>query len=256
MLVRVADFGAAHPELFPASSPGGEKFARVSAAVAAIEEHLKNRVLGKAGARGVNPTTRAAVFSYMRTLARAARRISRRRRNTSPFLLPRRRTLKLEVATARAFLEEAETRQDQFVEMGLPATFVSDFRLLVDELEQAVNARLNSKTIRGQAQAGIATSVRQGLEIVRDLDVLVEIATPHTELLAATWRVARRIAGLYPTSTDGPTTVASTTEGASAEQPSAGPPVTTDAAVPAAVEVATPDVTTIEAPAVVLEQAS
>jgi hypothetical protein len=229
MLVRVRDFGVAHSELFPESSPGGDKFAQVTAAVAAIDEHLKNRALGKAGARGVKPFTRATVFSYLKTLAKAARRITRTERDVNPFLLPRRRTLKVEVATARAFLEEAEKRQAQFVGIGLPPTFISDFRALVNELEQAVDTRLNSKTMRGHAQAGIAAAVRQGLEIVRDLDVIVEIAMRQNEVLAATWRTARRIEGLNPSSSAAVKAVPATVV-ASPVQSSADPPVPGDAA--------------------------
>jgi hypothetical protein len=254
MLVRVRDFGAAHPELFPESSPGGQKFARVSAAVAAIEEHLKNRALGKVGSRAVNSTTREAVVTYMKAIAKAARRLARRRQNVMPFVLPRQRTLKVEVATAQAFLEEAEQRQAEFIDMGLPATFVSDFRSLVDELSQAVDGRLNSKTLRGTAQAGIALAVRDGLETVRDLELVVQLAAGQDDLLLAAWRVARRIEGLKA---DPAETAESTTEGASPDQPSADPPVTADAASPPAVPEPTPGhVTTVEAPALVLEKAS
>jgi hypothetical protein len=238
MLVRVRDYGAAHAELFPESSAGAEKFARVTAAVAAIEEHLKNRVLGKAGARRVNTTTRAAVFDYMRTLAKAARRITRQRRNETPFLLPRRRTLKVEVATARAFLEEAEQRQAQFVGMGLPATFINDFRSLVNELEQAVDTRLSSKTLRGHARAGIAGALREGLEIVRDLDVVVDVATRQNEVLAATWRVARRIEGQASPSASAKSPEADAV--VAPPVPAAVDPPAADAASPPAVEVPSP----------------
>ncbi len=195
MLVRVKDFGTAHVELFPESSPGGSKFAQVTTVVATIEEHMKNRVLGHAGSRGVNTTTRAKVFEYMRTLAQAARQISRQRRSQVPFVMPRRRRLKVEVATARAFLDEAAKRQVEFVAMGLPETFVSDFKALVDELDQAVNGRLSGKTMRGQARVGIADALRKGMHLVGDLDVIVAIAGRENDVAAATWRIARRVEG-------------------------------------------------------------
>ena len=195
MLVRVRDFGTAQVGLFPESSLGGGKFAQVTAVVATIEEHMKNRVLGHAGTRGVNTTTRAKVFDYMRTLAQAARQISRQRRNQAPFVLPRLRRLKVEVATARAFLEEAGRRQAAFVGMGLPETFVSDFKALVDELDQAVNGRLSGKTMRGQARVGIADALRKGMHLVGDLDVIVAMASREDDVVSATWRIARRVEG-------------------------------------------------------------
>jgi hypothetical protein len=44
MLKRVCDFGAGHADVFPASSLGGKMFARVAAAVAALDEHAAARV--------------------------------------------------------------------------------------------------------------------------------------------------------------------------------------------------------------------
>ena len=61
MFVRVRHFGAGHAGLFPESSRGGRAFARVSSAVAEIDEHMKNHVLGRAGARRVKAATRGAV---------------------------------------------------------------------------------------------------------------------------------------------------------------------------------------------------
>lgn len=202
MLVRVRDFGAAHPEQFPRSSPGGERFAQVAAAVEAVDEHVKNRALGKAGARGVKASTRAAVSRYMKTIAKAARRITRTDRDRSPFRLPRQRSLTVEVGTARAFLEEAEKRQADFVGIGLPATFISEFAVLVNDLSQAADVRLSSKTMRANAQAGIVAAIARGLDVVRDLDVIVEVATSGDPVLAATWRAARRIEAIYRPASD------------------------------------------------------
>lgn len=263
MLVRVRDFGAAHRELFPESSPAGEKFAQVAAAVAAIDEHLKNRALGSARAYGVKASTRAAVSVYMKTLAKAARRITRGERDESPFRLPRRKTLTVKVATARAFLEEAEKRQAQFVEIGLPPTFISDFRVLVNELSAAADVRLSSKNKRGEAQEGIAAAVRLGHDIVRDLDVIVEIATRHDPVAAAGWRSARRIEALWPSSSTTSKTIVPVSMAPSVDQqPIADPPVAAEPASPSAAteatsgEAASEEVTPLEAPRVELARAS
>jgi len=100
--------------------------------------------------------------------------------------MPRRRSLRAEISTARAFVEEAERRRDQFLCLGLPDTFISDFRARVDALQQAVDVRLNSKTMRRQARAGIQTSLAEGLEAIRDLDAIVAIATRQDHVAFAT----------------------------------------------------------------------
>ena len=196
MFVRVRDFGTAHAALFPQATTGGKAFARVLAAAAAIDENLKDHVLGKAEARRVKATTREAVADRLRTIAAAARRLTRAESSFNPFVLPKRRSLAAQLSTARAFMQAAATRQPQFEQFGLPATFIGDFGAMVDELQLAVDVRLNSKTSRRKAQAGIATALADGLDAARDLDVIVSIATRHTDPATfAAWTAARRIEG-------------------------------------------------------------
>ena len=114
----------------------------------------------------------------------------------NPFKLPAKRSLKVEVATARAFLKEAEPRRDELVRVGLPSTFISEFRALVDALEQAADVQVSSKTARRLATAGINTALAEGLDAVRALDVAVKIATRSDPTRFAAWRTARHIEGL------------------------------------------------------------
>jgi hypothetical protein len=195
MLVRVRDYGMAHRDAFPESSSGGERFAQVTAAVAVLDKHLRDRALGAAEARRVKATTRAAAVSYMKTIAQAARRVTRSEGRQTPFRLPRRRSLKADLAVARLFIEEAAKRQDQFVQLGMPSTFVSDFTALVDDLQRAVDTRLSSKTVRGRASTGIAVALTRGFDLVKDLDVVVAMAAREDPILAGAWAAARRIEG-------------------------------------------------------------
>jgi hypothetical protein len=196
MFVRVRDFGAAHMTLFPETSRIGQAFARVAGEVAAIEEHRKDHVVGTAEARRVKATTRAAVFDYMKTIALAARRVTRPDVKENPFRVPSRRNLELELATARAFIEQAEQRHDEFVAFGLPATFLSDFTTLVDNLQQAVDGRLGSRALRRKASAGTRSAIARASEVIRDLDALLAIALHQDPDTFAAWSAARRIEGL------------------------------------------------------------
>lgn len=197
MFVRVRDFGAAHVALFPEATTGGQAFARVVAATAAIEQHLKDHVVGKAEARRIKATTRGSVADYLKTIAAAARRVTRAESAVNPFVLPKRRSLAAQLSTARAFLQEAASRQAGFEKFGLPPTFISDFQALVDQLQQAVDVRLSSKTARRKAQAGIVHALQEGLDAIRDLDVIVAIATRvQAPTTFAAWTAARRIEGL------------------------------------------------------------
>jgi hypothetical protein len=257
MLVRVRDYGVAHRAHFPESSPGGLLFARVAKAVDAVDDHVRSRGLAGAMTRRVKATTRAAVRRYMKTLAKAARRISRTERDPSPFQMPRRGLLQVQVGAAQAFLVEAERRQAQFIALGLPPTFIDDYRALVNELTQAFHARLNSKTARATAAAGIVAALRQGLDVVRDLEVVVEIATSQNPVLATAWRVARTIEGQRTSTVARMRVPALPLEASSPDQPAAASVVTTDAASPpVAAEAPSDNTTTAAVPVLLLEKAS
>lgn len=111
MFVRVRDFGVAHAALFPETSSGAQAFARVTAALAAIDQKQKDHMLGLAEARRVKKAT-------------------------------------------RLFLESAATRQKDLERFGLPPTFLADFQARVDQLQQASEVRISSRTVRSRAQPG------------------------------------------------------------------------------------------------------
>ena len=157
------------------------------AAVAALDEQQQAHLLGLAEARRIKAATRDAVVDYMKTIAAAARRFTLQDPAESPFVLPKKRRLGTELVTARRFMAAAAPRQKDFEDFGLPSTFLSDFKALVDQLQQATDVRLSSKTTRRKAQAGIVDALAEGLDAVRDLDVIVAIATreQHPSTFAA-----------------------------------------------------------------------
>lgn len=196
MLVRVRDFTQKDGDLFPAGAKSSQAFARVKAAVAAIEEHLKDHLLAQGTGRRVKSETRDKVYLYMKALATAGRRAGHTESNATPFRLPRHRSLPTELATARAFLDEAALREASLAEFGLPEAFLREFRALVDDLQAAVAIRVNSRTQRRRAVAGLRAAYTNGMEAVRDLDAHMAVASRNNPALASTWLAARRIEGM------------------------------------------------------------
>jgi hypothetical protein len=232
MLGRIRDFGAAHKELFPDTSMGGQSFAAVAAALTTLDQHLSERVVARAEARRVKASTRAGVLDYIKAIARTSRRVTKDETGATPFIIPAGRSAPAVISTARAFIAEAEKRQAEFVKRDLPATFLADFRALVGELEKAVATQLNSQTDRRQAQAGIKDALADATDAVRELDVVVPNALRLDPVRLAAYRGARRIAGLNPS----PTSPAKkTAAGSGAQAPAAaaagveGPAVTSAA---------------------------
>jgi hypothetical protein len=194
MLVRIRDFGAAHRELFPESTMGGQGFAEVAAALDTIEHFLSYRVVARAEARKVSAALGRAVFADARTLVDAARLVTAAEA-ANPFRLPQSRSMVAAISTGRAFLSEAEKRQDAFIRHGISPAFFGEFRARVDQLEQAVEARLNSRTDRHQARVGLESAIATGLDAVRLLDVFVPNTLRLDPVRAAAWRGARHIDG-------------------------------------------------------------
>jgi hypothetical protein len=167
----------------------------------------------------VSVTPTCASMTVTGVLALAARRVTRPDPKENPFRVPRGRNLPRELATARAFIEQAHARRTEFVDFGLPPTFLSDFTTLVDDLQQAVDGRLSSRAQRSKALAGIQSAIARGSEVIRDLDALLAIALRDDSDTYAAWTAVRRIDGLASSSRkpkNAASTVA-TTEGTTAE---------------------------------------
>ncbi len=195
MFVRVRDFGAANGALFPASSTGGQAFARVAAGVAEIDGHLRSRVVARAEARKIKADTRAAVVNAMRIITATGRRAVRREVASGAFRMPRTWSSKGLVDAAYALIDEARKREAEFVRLGLPPTFIADFVSLVDRLEQAVTLRLNSSHNRRRDQAGFVAALVQVHDDIRELDVVVPNTVRDDPARLAQWYRARRIDG-------------------------------------------------------------
>lgn len=221
MLARVSHFGTDHKDLFPESSMGGHRFADVTAAVAAIDANLEGSILARAEARRMKATTRAAVVNAMKTIALTARRMLRAEPGENPFRIPRHGSFKVEVATAKIFIQAAKARQEQFTSFGLPATFISDLESRVSEMQKALDLRLNSKTSRRRATVGLNTAIARGVEAARDLDAIVMNAASENPVVFAAWQAARQIEGR---SSSAPADA--TTPAASAATPAAPDPAT------------------------------
>jgi hypothetical protein len=196
MFVRVRDFGAANEALFPRSSEGGQQFARVTAIVADIEEHLKQRDIARVDAQRVKTATRAKVRDYMRTIAHIARRANRTGSGGNRFKLPQRKSVNALVTRARVFADLLQTRGPEFARFGLSPASISEFTALVEQLEQAVAVRMNSRSARRQAQEGVEHALVDGFAIIQDLDALMETTLRNDPVHFAGWQGARRIEGV------------------------------------------------------------
>ena len=198
MFVRVRDFGTANRALFPESSTGGATFDTIASAVTEVEQQLTRRDLARAESQRVNATMRRSVIEAMQAIARTARRVTAGNPGVNPFKMPSRKSSPAVLSRARLFVEQASVRQDEFIRFGMPATFVRDLERRIDQLEQAVTVRLNSRSSRRRAQSGIETALTKGFAGVLDLDAIVANALRLDPVRLAEWQGARHIQGATP----------------------------------------------------------
>jgi hypothetical protein len=122
MLVRVRDFGLAHSDLFPPSEKGGEAFAQVTAAVAALSENAAAQISGDGTT--TREIARAALRNELDAIAMTARALAIDRPGLGDqFWLPRRGGDQTLLSAARAFLREAVPLEAEFVRHAMPADF-------------------------------------------------------------------------------------------------------------------------------------
>jgi hypothetical protein len=194
MFLRVRNFGTAHPDLFPESSPAGESLAVVARAAAAIETHMTAKLAADAEVRKVKSRTRAALRTQMKAVARTVRGLALQEESLVKRLrMPSKRTDVALASAARFFIQEAEVMQEKLVRMGLPPTVVIDLRTLVDGLEATSEQRRAGQASRASAQQGLSTALNQGTRAVRILDVIVVNVLRDDPMRLAAWNIARRL---------------------------------------------------------------
>lgn len=130
---------------------------------------------------------------HMLPIARIARRVFGIPGMDVKFFLPKKRSDNESVLdAARGMAQAAEAHAEVFVQQGLPADFVQQFRTAIDTLANGLGVRVESQRRRKTAGQTALGLVRRGVAAV---DVLDAIVTPRLDgrpdLLAA-WKSVKR----------------------------------------------------------------
>ena len=194
MLARVREFGDAHRDLFPETSEGGQAFAVVAAAVAKLGTYARSKMSSLRDGRQAKVAAREALRDRLDTIARTARAIAEKTPGfDDPFHLPRKQDDDSLLLACPMFIDEAEAKKDRFVRHGLPETFTTDLKTLVEHFAQAVRSVGAAKDRTKVARKGIATTELAGLAAVRQLDVIVANQLAHDPEALAHWEEVRKI---------------------------------------------------------------
>jgi hypothetical protein len=196
MFLRVLNFGTGNSDLFPGSSPAGQSLAVVAKASAAIDAHATAKLAAGAEARKAKSRTRAALKEQMKVMSRTVRGLALGDEGLVKRLrIPTQRTDVALLNTAQFFIQEAEVMKDRLVQMGLPPTFVTTLRTLVETLETTSEQQRSGVAGRASAQEGLTVALDQGFQAIRTLDVIVVNLLQNDPMRLAAWKTARRLPG-------------------------------------------------------------
>jgi hypothetical protein len=195
-LLRVRDFGTAHRALFPESSPAGQAFAAVAQAAAEIDQHATAKILVVKEGREATAATRRVILKRMAAVARTARGLRKTEaRSGQKLLMPGRTSDVALIATANAFLQEAEPNAEQLRLLGLPATCLTELREALTAFTEALGERRAGRRRTAGATTGIDAALTRGFEALRTLDIIVPNTVENDPVISAQWERDRRVVG-------------------------------------------------------------
>ncbi len=198
MLVRVKEFGAAHADLFPADTLGGQSFARLGALADRLAAEADAESSGRTAARQggtAKAQARAVLRARLGTIARAARGLAIDTADIAGrFPAPGKPSDHQLLTIARNVAANAAPHATSFVAHGLPSTFVADLGGAIDALERARSTQTAATEAHVAARASIRVVMKEALAALPRLDAIVENAVAADSGLLAAWRSARHVA--------------------------------------------------------------
>jgi len=199
MLVRVKEFGASHPDLFPADSLGARTLAEIGGIVDRLRASVMSESSGLSAARQVahsKTAARQALRGALEGIARTARGIAVDTPGIAGgFVVPDgKNDLELTAAAAR-FAYNAAPLAASFMAHGLPASFMADLREALASFERATKGRATARQSHVGARAGIKAEIVAAFAILPRLDAIVENGLAGDPSLLAAWRSARHVEG-------------------------------------------------------------
>lgn len=194
MFERGDQFAAEYTARFAEGSVGAQAFTKLRIAAGAIKNAASARVTHVRAGRDQKPPARQALLRQLDEIAFTARLIGESTPGfAEPFVLPRPKRDDVIVATAKAFLRDAEPVAARFTQRGLPASFLDDLQTALATFEQALAVKSHAAVARGAAQAAIRRAVADGRAAVKEIDLIIRYRFADDEAMQEAWKRARRV---------------------------------------------------------------
>jgi hypothetical protein len=182
---------------FPADS-AGDKTAKEAAGLTGLIENLAARQISGADDSRQHTSVKADLMDDLnetiRNLNRAANAFGDEVAGAEmKFRLPRNRSGQNLLATAKSFAADAEPLKAKFVEYGLDADFLADFRELINEIETRESQADTADDTRAEATGGLLDNIQKRAALSRKLDSIVKIKYRANPAKLAAWAVASHL---------------------------------------------------------------
>jgi hypothetical protein len=195
MFVTVRGFGTENTNDFPVSSRGGQDFVTLGEIIASLEASGAKQSAG-VGRESVSRKAiiRAEIQKHLAAYNRTAKAIATDGESVKElFKMPRQNSDQTLLATARAFISNAQTRKGAFIDYGMPDSFITDLEAIVAEFEQTQSAKGNAKTNQVETTVSIENTIKEGMKVVTRLKAIVENKYTDNPAKLAAWRSACKV---------------------------------------------------------------
>lgn len=195
--MRIRQFGVENSADFPAGSIGATQFAVISTEIDKLEEETADQSASFGDARFAyanKAIAREEVREGCSEISRTARAMVYQFPGIDvKFRMPRNRNDADLLSAARAFVDEAEFYEADFVTYGLPATFLGDLRDDISTFEAAIPPTGEAIDARVEATAETAEAIGRGMVARRILDGVVKNTYRNSAGKLAAWESAKHI---------------------------------------------------------------
>lgn len=196
---RQQAFMTANVADFPPSSPGEKSAAINKDAIDEINARAAEIEGDSIDDAAYEADNRSESMSDLVRLIRNINRAANAFEDVEPgidmqFRLPRNRSQKSILATARTFYENARSIEEKFVEYGLGAAFLAELRELTEAVDApAPTGVADSGAAANSAVGKLLDAVRRGMANSRRLDAIVRIKYQNDPHKLADWTIASHL---------------------------------------------------------------
>jgi hypothetical protein len=169
----------------------------VTNVITALETAAQNQVAGSGQSEGgvdVRAIKARELREYLKNVGRTARALEKDHPGISPtFRLPRSGSYPALIAQARAIIAAATPLEPDFVDAGLPATFLTELQALLTAFEDATSQKHEGGITQVLGTAGLKAKATLGVKAATRLDAYVRNHFRNNPEMLAAWGHARRI---------------------------------------------------------------